>query len=640
MRSRPAAAAAAFYVALTLLLTYPFSTRLATHVLSVGTDMDLAIWTIGWDVHAFTHQPWKIFDANIFYPFHNSLAYSENLIGSAIIAAPVLWLTDNTILAMNVVVLLSVMLSAFGAFLLARRLGLSTMAALLAGIVFGFAPPKFFRTDQLPISTVQWIPFTLLALHVYFDTHKARYLRIAIALFSLQAVTSGHGAAMLTLAVAMLLIWKWLTGEPAAFVQRFRDVGWQGALALVPALLIYIPYKFAQIEIGLKRELEDWTLATSSFFTSPTFVHEWLRAHAPDWHWLKGEADAWLFPGIVPIVLAIAALWSHAALAAPAEPGRAWRRVALALEWLAALMLGFAAWVTMSGGVTVRSGGAIVFSSHGATPWIQCALLFVLRIALYRKAPLAISPRIDRARRWFTVWRRSFNTRDHLWFYTSMLALCYWLAIGPPLGIWRWMYWMPGLNFVRVPSRFTVLGMLALGLIAASGFDRLTARVKRGARIAIFAACALCLVAEFATWPLGTEPYAVDPPAIDRWVSTQPENMALLEMPLADSLLVPRRERWTTNFMLHSMAHWKPLFVGFSGIQPPGYQDNYWKLVKFPDTESMAVARKLGLTHVILHTSLIHPTEVEETEARFARFADQLTLVHTEGEGRLYAIRP
>ena len=161
---------AASYLALTVLLTWPFATGLATHVLSTGTDMDLAVWTIGWDVHSFTHQPWHIFDANIFYPWTNTLAYSENLIGSALLAAPVVWTTGNVVLGMNTAVLLSVAISAFGAFLLARQLGLSVGASFLAGLVAAFAPPRFFRMEQLPISSVQWIPFALAALHRYFDT--------------------------------------------------------------------------------------------------------------------------------------------------------------------------------------------------------------------------------------------------------------------------------------------------------------------------------------------------------------------------------------------------------------------------------------------------------------------------------------
>ena len=640
MRTRTAVAAAAFYTALTLVLTWPFSTELTTHVLSVGTDMDLAIWSIGWNVHKLTHQPWSIFDANIFHPFHNTLAYSENLIGSSLLAAPVIWLTGNTILGMNLVALFSVAAGAFGAFLLARRLGLSAAAALLAGIVWGFTPPRFFRMDQLPISSVQWIPFALWALHAYFDTRRSRYLKIAVAVYSLQALTSGHGAAMLTLAIGMLLVWKWWHGEPLAIVRRLRDIGWQGGLSLVPAALIYIPYKLAQVEVGLKRELDDWTLSTPSFFASPSLVDRWIVQQLPDFSWLKGEPDAWLFPGLVPLVLATLALWHHAASAAPDAPHRGFRRLAVALEIAAAGLFALAVWVTLVGGIRLKAGATVWFSAHGGSPWLQLAAVLAIRSGIRRFAPFAPGPRAARARAWLATWRQSFNTPDHLWFYAALFLMSMWLAIGPPLGIWRVMYWMPGLNFVRMPSRFTVVGLLGLGIVVASGFDRLTARASAAVKIGAATLCGLLLVVEFAALPMTSEPYAVEPLPVDRWIATQPEPMALLEMPLSDSQSVPNRERWTTRFMLHSMAHWKPLFVGFSGIQPPGYQDNYWTLVKFPDAESLALARRLGLTHVILHTSLVDPTERQMFDDRFAAFADQVRLVHTEGEGRVYAIRP
>lgn len=639
MRTRTMVGAAAFYVALTLALTYPFSTHLTNHVLSGGTDMDLAIWTIGWDVHAFTHAPWAIFDANIFYPFHNSLAYSENLIGSALMAAPVIWMTGNVVLGMNIAALFSVAASAFGTFLLAHRLRLSVMAALIAGIIAGFAPPRFFRLDQLPISSVQWIPFTLLALHAYFDTRRARYLRVAVALYSLQALTSGHGTAMLTLAVAMLLIWKYLHGEPAAVVQRFKDIGWPGALALAPAALIYVPYKMAQIEVGLKRQLDDWTLSTPSFFTSPTIVHQWLLSHMPNWAWLRGEPDAWLFPGVLPIVLGLIALWWHASLSASQTPGRAWRRTAVALELLTLASLALAVWVTISGGVKVKAGNTVLFTSHGIAPWIYTVVLLVVRLSLTRRAPVAPVRRLLGMAEWFSRWRRSLNTVDHLWLYAAMAALTLWLAIGPPFGIWRFMYWMPGLNFVRMPSRFTVVGMMALGLIAASGFDRLTAHARAVSRLVAGVVCVGLLIGEFALVPMPNEPIDITPSAIDRWVGTQTTPMTLIEMPLSDSRSDPRREQWTTRFMLHSMAHWKPMFLGFSGIQPPGYQDNYWTLVNFPDEPSIALLKQLGISHVILHTELVHPTETELVRDKYLRFADQVRLIHTEGEGRVYEIR-
>src|SRR4030081_1009297 len=142
-----------FYAALTVELAYPLVRHAAGHVFSAGTDTDLFLWTLSWDVHAFGHQPLSIFDANIFAPLHRTLAFSEHLIGSGFFAAPVLWLTHNPVLAMNVVALLSCVLCGAGTYALARRVGIGAPGAALSGLIFAFAPPRFLRLDQLFLTT-------------------------------------------------------------------------------------------------------------------------------------------------------------------------------------------------------------------------------------------------------------------------------------------------------------------------------------------------------------------------------------------------------------------------------------------------------------------------------------------------------
>jgi len=124
------------FVALTLVLTYPLSLDPAGRVMAVGADTDLFIWTLAWDAHALITQPLALFDANIYYPQARTLAYSENLIGGTIFSAPVWWITGNAVLAMNIAALASCILCGVGAWLLARRIGLSTGATFVAGVVF------------------------------------------------------------------------------------------------------------------------------------------------------------------------------------------------------------------------------------------------------------------------------------------------------------------------------------------------------------------------------------------------------------------------------------------------------------------------------------------------------------------------
>ena len=181
------------YSVLTIALAYPMSRDPAGTVLSNSPDTNLFMWTLAWDTHAFTHQPLAIFDANIYYPERDTLAYSENLIGSAFFAAPVLWVTGNMVLAMNLVALLSCVLCGLGAWLLARRAGVGPAGAVVAGLVFAFSPPRFLRLDQLHLTTIQRVPFGLACLHAYLDEGRARDLRLFAACFTLRRSRADTG---------------------------------------------------------------------------------------------------------------------------------------------------------------------------------------------------------------------------------------------------------------------------------------------------------------------------------------------------------------------------------------------------------------------------------------------------------------
>jgi len=302
----------AAYFAVTLVFAYPFSLHMPSRMLSLDSDATLVQWIVAWDVHAFTHRPWNIFDANSFAPLADTLAFAENLIGSALLVAPIRWMTGNLALAMNLVTLVSIPLSGLGTYLLAKRLRVSEIGAILAGIVFAFSPSRFLRIEQFQLTTIQWVPFCLAYLHAYFDRDPAdavgrrRDLRIALAFFSLQAITAGHGATFLTVAVVGFLVYRFALGEPLMVRQRLSDVGVVGALMLVPTVLVYLPYQGARVHQGLVRNLDGWGTAVSSFFASPSHVDMAILARLPAW--LSDQPDAYLFPGWVPLLLVLAAI--------------------------------------------------------------------------------------------------------------------------------------------------------------------------------------------------------------------------------------------------------------------------------------------------------------------------------------------
>ncbi len=560
----------ALFAGLTLLFTYPIWVHPASTVLWHGSDTELFAWTLSWDVHALTHHPWSIFEGNIYFPEHHTLAYSENLIGSAILAAPVLGLTGDPLVAINFLSVTTTLLCAIGAFVLARRLGVSTPGAIATGIIFGFAPPRLLRLGQLHLGAVEWVPFGLAALHAYLDTGRRRDVLLAAAFFTLQALSSGHGTVFLALSMLGLITYRLALGEPLRLRKRLRDVGVVGLLLLAPTGVVLAEYQVVRHQTGLTRTLEDWVQTNgASFFASPSYVDQFIHNHLP------GRLDAPqadLFPGYLPLLLAPLAFLRRRG-----------------------------------------SAGSVTSAPAG---------------------PVSARDGLDGS------WRARLRTNPAP-LYGLLTAFSIWVALplGRPFGLWPLVYWLPGLNFIRVPSRFTILAMLGLAVLGGLGFDRLTLRYRLRWRTLAGVVVAVLLVAELAAMPLQPRPYRVELPAVDRWLAGQPGSFAIAEIPSGDpdgnGVEFERRQ---STYMLHSMAHWQRTVHGYSGIRTPLHDQLYLELRSFPDLRSLASLARLGVTRVVVHAELFDPDEWPAIKARLDSFGDWLTLEHLVGNDRVYIL--
>src|SRR5438105_13634647 len=79
--------AAALFLLFAVAMTWPLARNLPTAVSYPG-DPFINTWILDWDWHATLHQPLHLFEANAFYPAHDSLAFSENLYGISLLLFP------------------------------------------------------------------------------------------------------------------------------------------------------------------------------------------------------------------------------------------------------------------------------------------------------------------------------------------------------------------------------------------------------------------------------------------------------------------------------------------------------------------------------------------------------------------------
>ncbi len=160
-----------FFVLMAVAMTWPVTPNLGRSLEQWG-DALLQTWTLDWDAHAFVSNPLHFADANSFYPYANTLAFSETLVGQAILVAPVIWLTNNPVLAYNLLLLGSFVLCGWGMYLLGKDLTGSRVAGLIAGMIFGFFPHRFGQLSHLHLLTAQWMPFCLLFLRRFVSTGR------------------------------------------------------------------------------------------------------------------------------------------------------------------------------------------------------------------------------------------------------------------------------------------------------------------------------------------------------------------------------------------------------------------------------------------------------------------------------------
>ena len=112
--------AAAIFFLLAIIHTYPLITGL-DHLSRHNDDEWLNAWTVSWIAQQLWSDPLSLFDANIFYPHEQALAYTEPLLIPGVIGMPIHWLGGSPLLTYNVLLLLGMMLIGLAMYVLVFR---------------------------------------------------------------------------------------------------------------------------------------------------------------------------------------------------------------------------------------------------------------------------------------------------------------------------------------------------------------------------------------------------------------------------------------------------------------------------------------------------------------------------------------
>ncbi len=178
-----------FFLGLSTYLTYPLIFHFTDSVTSLGDEL-LIIWIQNWVIHSLQTNIWGIFQANIFYPYHNSLAFSETFITTSVLAYLPYLLTKQPVITLNFTLFTSTFLFGFSVYLLCFYVTKKNAIALVCGTLAICSPVVLDKSVHLQVLSISFVLFALLAYIAFLKRKKISYFLLFLFFFLLQVYNS------------------------------------------------------------------------------------------------------------------------------------------------------------------------------------------------------------------------------------------------------------------------------------------------------------------------------------------------------------------------------------------------------------------------------------------------------------------
>jgi hypothetical protein len=302
---------------LAIVMTWPLVLHLGTHVPRDLGDPLAQSWQPAWGGHALLHQPLDFFQANQFWPARDSLAFSDALVGYApaglIGSGP-----EAAVARYDLLFMFAYALAFFGAYLLARELGLGPAGAAVAGAAFAFAPFRLEQDGHLQVVTSGGIPLCA-ALGVRgIRLRRPGWLIAAWLAAAWQlsiGFTLGLPLAYLLVGGTVAAVAVWLRrGRPPLDRRLVRGAAIGAVLFLFVGAILARPYfRVAHDNPQVHRShhvVEGFSGPITVFLTAPEENLVWGEATGSIRDGFENISEKTLFPGLAIVVLAAIGLGS------------------------------------------------------------------------------------------------------------------------------------------------------------------------------------------------------------------------------------------------------------------------------------------------------------------------------------------
>ncbi|MBC7237014.1 MAG: hypothetical protein H5T69_14330 [Chloroflexi bacterium] len=564
----------------TVFMTWPLILNLQEAIPGPPWDNFVWLYDLWWFRHSVVDLgQWPTFNPTIFYPYGYDLSLSETMYANKLLIAPVLFWGDE-VLAYNILVLLTFILTGYTTYLLIAYLTDNQYAAVVGAATFAFCPYRMhaLAAGWLPLLATQWIPLAFLYLERTLREDRTRYALLAGLFLALTFLSSWYYVLIVGGMTALYLLVRLLNpsknGPDRGRAMCHLALAFGVTLLLVlPVALPVMRNRSGQMSWSLV-EVEKWAASLEDFILPGIYHPVWgemvlqLRAYTLRYPWY---APGFVSLGVLATLLALKG-WTSS-------------RVPLVrpLFWMGAISF-------------LLALGAVLHWNHrvvevSVSPWIENLFLrgmstLMSKLALHKAS----------------IYDINFNSGT---VFVPLPALLLYLFF--PLG-----------NAVRTYYRFGLMTIFAVSILAGFGVAaytggmrlpesifRLRGRYDLSARpsirrpmarpVLVAALLVVAVLAEYTVAPLGFGLSEVRPQPLDNWLAAQPAEVGgkpvvVMQFPLTRAL--------SGDSLYRTRFHRKNAAYGHGTFYP----DSYWYamplLGTFPSENSLRLLQGWGVTYV------------------------------------------
>jgi len=294
------------YLAFTLIFTFPLFLHISTSspMADGQGDQFQSMWMFWWFKTALFHlQTNPLYTTFVFYPHGTSLIYHMPIFLS-LLALPFQYLLSspaNLIIAYNLILMFTFVLSGFGVYLLTKYLIKDPVTAFICGLLFAFSSYRLWHLNHLGLLSTEWIPFYILYLFRFVDEKLLKYA-LWVGVFFVFTFLSDLTCALFLSTFTSIYFLYLLVKSRKRLLDKKIIINSSIALFTVVIILSPFLYSLSSTQIDWPTQTKEQTTYSANlvgYFLPVSERSLWGSSFLPSQHDYLGIAGGELFLGYI-----------------------------------------------------------------------------------------------------------------------------------------------------------------------------------------------------------------------------------------------------------------------------------------------------------------------------------------------------